>query len=115
LAAGFMQRAGLPPAGQAGNNGTTTDRVVTAANSFLATLNDAERGKVNFAFNGSQRTGWSNLPTGIFQRNGVRFGDITQQQKNAALALVAAALSREGYQKVLHIMNSDEVLKNRGV
>src|SRR5438132_1660091 len=46
LAAGFMQRAGLPPAGQAGNNGTTTDRVVTAANSFLATLNDAERGKV---------------------------------------------------------------------
>src|SRR5262249_38095003 len=38
----------------------------------------------------------------------------TQRQRNAALALVAAALSRDGYQKVLDIMNGDEVLKNSG-
>src|SRR5262249_35237756 len=91
-----------------------TEKVVNAANAFLATLSDAERAKGTFTFNSSQRTGWSNLPSGVFQRHGLRFGDLTQRQRNAALALVAAALSRDGYQKVLDIMNGDEVLKNSG-
>jgi hypothetical protein len=111
LSAGFMQRAGLPPAG---NVDQTTLKVVNAANAFLATLSDAERTKGTFPFNSNQRTGWSNLPSGIFQRNGLRFGDLKQGQRNAALALVAAALSRDGFQKVTNIMNGDEVLKNAG-
>ena len=69
---------------------------------------------MQFGFTSSQRTGWSNLPSGIFQRNGLRFGDLTQPQREAALALVAAALSRDGYQKVTDIMNGDEVLKKAG-
>ena len=92
----------------------TTMRVVTAANDFLATLTDAQRMQGTFAFNSSQRTGWSNLPSGIFRRNGLRLGDLTGPQRSAALALVAAALSREGYQKVTDIMNGDEVLKTAG-
>jgi hypothetical protein len=88
--------------------------VVAAAGAFLATLNDEERARVTFGFNSSQRTGWSNLPSGIFQRNGLRLGDMTPQQRTAALALVAAALSAEGYKKVTDIMNGDEVLKNAG-
>jgi hypothetical protein len=91
-----------------------TAKVVQAANSFLATLSPAEQAKGTFGFTSSQRTGWSNLPTGIFQRNGLRFGDMKPQQREAALKLVAAALSREGYQKVTDIMNGDEVLKNAG-
>jgi hypothetical protein len=88
--------------------------VVEAANEFLATLSVAERTKGTFGFTSSQRTGWSNLPSGIFQRNGLRFGDMTPGQREAALKLVAAALSREGYRKVTDIMNGDEVLKNAG-
>jgi hypothetical protein len=115
LAGGLIQRAGLPPTSPITNNSAaTTATIVAAANVFLATLSDAERSKATFAFNSSQRTGWSNLPTGFFQRNGLRFGDLTQRQKDAALALVAAALSREGYQKVTNIMNGDQVLRNRG-
>ena len=90
----------------------TTARVVTAANAFLATLTDAQRMQGTFAFNSSQRTGWSNLPSGIFRRNGLRLGDLTPPQRTAALALVASALSRDGYQKVTDIMNGDEVLRN---
>jgi hypothetical protein len=93
---------------------TVTAKVVEAANAFLATLSPEERAKCTFGFASSQRTGWSNLPSGIFQRNGMRFGDMTKPQRDAALALVAAALSREGYQKVTEIMNGDEVLKNAG-
>jgi hypothetical protein len=91
-----------------------TARVVEAANAFLSTLSVAERAKCTFDFTSSQRTGWSNLPNGIFQRNGMRVGDMTPRQHAAALALVAAALSREGYQKVTDIMNGDEVLKKTG-
>jgi hypothetical protein len=97
-----------------GQSRTVTAKVVEAANTFLATLSPEERTKCTFGFTGSQRTGWSNLPSGIFQRNGLRFGDLTSKQREAALALVAAALSREGYQKVTDIMNGDEVLKNAG-
>jgi Protein of unknown function (DUF3500) len=102
---GFTQRAG---------NNDTTAKVVSAASSFLATLSDSERAKGTFPFNSNQRTGWSNLPSGIFQRKGLRLGDMTQRQRTAALALVAAATSREGYQKITNIMNGDEVLKNAG-
>src|SRR5580658_4003238 len=96
-------------------DGSETAKVVQAANAFLATLSPAEQAKGTFAFSSAQRTtGWSNLPTGIFQRNGLRFGDLKPPQREAALKLVAAALSREGYQKVTDIMNGDEVLKNAG-
>jgi hypothetical protein len=113
VAGDSQQRAGSPPTASAAN-GTVTAKVVEAANAFLATLSAAERAKCTFSFNSAQKTGWSNLPTGIFQRNGLRFGDMTARQRQAALALVAAALSREGYQKVTDIMNGDEVLKNAG-
>ena len=88
--------------------------VVETANTFLSSLTPAEHAKVSFAFNSPQRTGWSNLPSGIFQRNGLRLGDLSAQKRAAALTLVAAALSREGYRKVTDIMNGDEVLKNAG-
>src|SRR5215210_5336787 len=49
----------------------TTGKTVAAAKAFLATLNDAERAKVSFAFDSDQKTKWSNFPSGIFQRNGL--------------------------------------------
>src|SRR5580704_5715729 len=115
LALGSLQRAGSPtPASASTAQSAVMAKVVAAANAFLATLSDGERARCMFGFTSSQRTGWSNLPSGIFQRNGMRFGDMTANQRAAALALVAAALSREGYQKVTDIMNGDEVLKNKG-
>jgi len=107
---GFQRPASSPSVA----NGTVTAKVVESANAFLATLSASEQTKCTFGFTSSQRTGWSNLPSGIFQRNGLRFGDMTARQRDAALRLVASALSREGYQKVTDIMNGDEVLKNRG-
>jgi hypothetical protein len=84
------------PLAVSSQQGTVTPRVVEAANSFLATLSAPEKAKASFGFTSSQRTGWSNLPSGIFQRNGLRLGDLTQPQRDAALNLVATALSREG-------------------
>ena len=65
-----------------------------------------------YAFDdGQQRARWSNLPTGFVPRGGVALKDMTPAQRAAAMNLVATALSKKGYEKVLQIMEGDEVLK----
>lgn len=92
----------------------TTGKTVAAAKALLATLDDAGRAKVSFPFNSDQKTKWSNFPTGIFQRNGLRLGDLTAAQREAVMKLLATALSKQGLQKVKEIMEGDEVLKSSG-
>jgi hypothetical protein len=92
--------------------GAPTAGIVAAAKNFLATLDDAQRGKVVFDFkDDAQRKRWSNLPTTIFKRQGLHMGDLTQPQRDAVLAVLAAALSPQGYEKILQIVEGDEVLK----
>ncbi len=92
--------------------GTPTAGVVSAAKRFLATLNESQRGKVVFDFKDeAQRKRWSNLPTSFVKRAGLRMGDLTQPQREAVLAVLKTALSPQGYEKVLLIMEGDEVLK----
>src|SRR5262245_18422221 len=88
-----------------------TGKTVAAARAFLATLDDAGRAKVSFAFNSDQKSKWSNLPVGIYKRNGLRWGDLSAAQREATLKLLGAALSNQGLQKVKEIMEGDEVLK----
>jgi hypothetical protein len=91
--------------------GDATGKTVAAAKAFLATLDDAARAKVSFVFNSDQKSKWSNLPVGMYKRNGLRWGDLSAAQREAALKLLATALSKQGLQKVKEIMEGDEVLK----
>jgi len=94
-------------------SGTPTAAIVAAAEKFLGALDDAQRGKLVFDFkDDAQRRRWSNLPTPIFKRTGLRMGDLTKPQRDAALAVLEAALSPQGYAKVLQIIDADEILKN---
>jgi hypothetical protein len=108
VAAHSSQRAGTSD---------TTQKAVSAANSFLAMLNDTQRAKVNLPLNKTTRSNWSNLPTGaVFQngateRNGLKFGLLTAAQQEAALELVRSTLSPAGYEKVINIVNGDEMLE----
>jgi hypothetical protein len=77
----------------------------------MATLDDAGRAKLLFPFDGPQRTRWSNLPSPIFQREGLRLADLSAPQRTAVMTLLAAALSNAGYRKVEEIMQGDEVLR----
>ena len=65
-----------------------TARIVASAQAMLATLDDAGRAKVQFAFESPQKAKWSNLPTGVFNREGVRIGDLTPAQRTAATKLL---------------------------
>lgn len=94
---------------------TATTRIVGAANAFLATLDEKQRGSVLFAFDDQQqRVRWSNLPVNSVRRAGLSFKDLSPQQRSAAMSLLSSALSRRGLEKVQEIMEGDEVLKTNG-
>ncbi len=109
-AAGFAQRSGTSPAKSAGTPADATARIVAAAQALLTTLDDAGRAKVQFPFDAPQRTKWSNLPSPMFQRDGIRLADLTAPQRTAVDTLLSAALSRDGYRKVKEITLADGVL-----
>src|SRR4051812_14158948 len=80
---GAPQRVANAPAATPVNPAAATARIVAAAEAVLSSLDEAGRGKVQFPFDGPQRTGWSNLPSGIFARKGLRMGDLTPAQRAA--------------------------------
>ncbi len=106
-ATGYAQRSGTSP----GTPSDTTARIVAAAQALLTTLDEAGTAKVQFPFEGPQKTKWSNLPSPMFQREGLRLGDLTPAQRSAVSTLLAAALSQDGLRKVTDIMLGDEVLR----
>jgi hypothetical protein len=101
------QRAGAP----AGEPADATAKIVTAAQALLATLDAEGRTRLQFPFDGPQKTRWSNLPSPMFERRGLLLADLTPAQRAAVTTLLTAALSRDGYRKVTEIMHGDEVLK----
>ncbi len=91
---------------------TATSRIVSAANTFLSTIDDKQRQSVLFAFDDEkQRANWSNLPTSFVPRAGVSLKELNTAQRSAAMALLTSALSRRGFEKVEQIMEGDEVNK----
>jgi len=91
---------------------TATARIVKAADAFLATLDEQQRQSVQFAFDDAkQRANWSNLPVTMVPRAGLSMKQLNAGQQSAAMALVAAALSKRGFEKVEQIVQGDELLK----
>ena len=91
---------------------STVTRIVGSANDFLARLDDKQRRSVLFAFDDDrQRARWSNLPQRAFPRAGLNLGELNDAQRSAAIALLAAALSARGFEKIGQIMEADEVLR----
>lgn len=89
-----------------------TSGIVSAANTFLSTLDQKQRKAVLFSFNDKeQRTRWSNFPVAVVPRGGISLKDMNSAQRSAAMALVASALSPRGLEKVQQIMEGDEVNK----
>lgn len=108
--------AGLAAATASGMQAASADRseqVVAAAEDLLKVLSAEQRTAVQFRFNDDeQRVRWSNLPSGIFARRGLRMGDLNAQQRQAVFDVVRATLSPAGYQAVLDNVAADEQLKS---
>ena len=90
----------------------TNRESITAVETLLTTLDEAQQKQMFFSFdNNDQRKRWSNLPTGIFERKGLRMGDLNKEQKEAIFKILQITLSKRGFQQVIDNMDSDELLK----
>jgi hypothetical protein len=88
---------------------------VAAANAFLETLDETERENALFDWTDTtQKQRWSNLPEGLFERDGLRWGDLSEEQQNAWLVIMQATLSEEGYNRVVAAWNADDALASEG-
>ena len=120
LAAALLALAGCAgsqeeTATSAQGGGDATSQTVAATEAFLATLDDAQREQASFEFDSDLKTSnWSNLPAPLVERSGVPLSDMTEEQQQAAMAILQAALSQEGYEKTVGIMVSDQVLAEEG-
>lgn len=92
-----------------------TEAIVAAAQAFLATLTDEQRTAVVFPLgDNAQRANWSNLPPPIVERAGVRRGDMSETQLAALDALLATAMSEEGFLNVLYQLEAEDQLTDGG-
>lgn len=99
----------------AGAQQHSTEDVVRAANSFLATLNAEQRTKVMYAFtDDKQRATWSNFPTGFVPRGGINLKSMSAAQQEAVMKLLGTVLSPMGVEKVNEIRQADDDFKANG-
>ena len=108
---------GPPPSGvpsAPAPSGSATPAIVAAANTFLTTLSRAERESVLFdRGDREQKQRWSNLPHGVFNREGLMIGDLAQAKVDAFLAMMRTTLSPEGYNRVIDVWSADDALAGR--
>jgi Protein of unknown function (DUF3500) len=88
----------------------STPQAVAGATAFIDSLNAKQREKTLYDFASTKKSTWSNLPTSFVPRNGIRMGDLSKEQRAKAMAVVAGVLSKEGYQKVVDIVDGDQKL-----
>jgi hypothetical protein len=89
--------------------------VVPQAKATAAHFKGGQRGDVVFTGEEYSHSMWSNFPVSDVPRPGVRLGNLTAEQRKAAMALIGVLLSDRGYQKVIEIMGSDQALADSGV
>lgn len=70
----------------------------------------------NFSFVGEKygQSVWTNFPISDVPRSGLRLGDMTPPQHDAAFELLRVALSERGFSKVQDILSADQALADKG-
>ena len=79
----------------------------TKANAFVSTLGPELKAQALFPLKGDERFNMNFVP---MERKGPTFRDFNEQQKSAALALLRASISEQGYQKVDDIRELEKIL-----
>lgn len=96
---------------ESGSTAETISATAEAAEAFLATLSEEQRETVLYDYDDETKTtSWSNFPVSFVERAGLNLTDLTAEQQTAAMAVLEALLSDEGYATVTGIIGGDEFL-----
>lgn len=85
----------------------TVRLMAMAAQRFLDALTDDQRAKATFAFDGDERYFWHYTPV---ERNGLQLKEMTQPQRQLALALMASGLSERAAKTARQIIDLEPIL-----
>ncbi len=96
------------------SSSTGTALIVCLANAYYATLSTTQQTATLYSYTRANAVIWSNLPTAMVSRNGVRFGALSSAQSTAALALMQAVLSSDGYTRFSNLRIADDYLAANG-
>ncbi|MDO5618137.1 DUF3500 domain-containing protein [Kocuria sp.] len=96
---------------------TTTAETISstteASEAFLSTLSDEQREAVLYDYDDDTKsTSWSNFPVTFVDRAGLNLSDLTEEQQQAALAVLQELMSEESYATVEGIMGGDQYLND---
>ena len=102
-----------------GSDAVTTAETISdtaaAAQAFLETLTDEQREAVLYDYSDETKTtSWSNFPVTFVERAGLNLTDLTDDQREAAMAVREALLSESGYETAAGIMDGDQYLLKKG-
>jgi hypothetical protein len=84
-------------------------RVALAAGDFIGTLTPEQRERVLYGTDDPAVREWIYFPSRS-DRNGIAFGDLSEEQRAAAFRVVAAVLSERGYQQFRGILAAEDAL-----
>ena len=87
---------------------TQTNDLSGTANTFLNLLSADVKSQMQFKMDDEERFNWHYVPRG---RSGVSLHDLTQPQLDAAINLLKASLSVQGFRKATDVMALENVLR----
>lgn len=82
--------------------------VLQSTENFLRKLTPPLRASAQYPFDDAERFNWNFVP---IKRNGLTFYDFSEEQRDAAMALLKSSLSDQGYQKATSIIALENILK----
>ena len=76
---------------------SSTEKIVSASDKFLATLSDEQRRQAIYAFDDDkQRSRWSNFPTGVVPRGGISLKEMSSPQTVASNGIAGDSAQPDG-------------------
>lgn len=87
---------------------TEAQEHIAKANKLLSTLDEKLKTKTQYLYEDDERFNWWFIPR---SRNGLPFSDMNAQQRAAAMELIKASMSNQGYQKASGILSLEAVLR----
>ena len=95
------------------NRDHSATAITSAANTFIDSLDGAQRGKCVSELKTPQRREWTNLPARD-NADGVKMSELSSEQIRKACDLMANLFSKHGYNKMRDIMLADDQLLDEG-
>jgi hypothetical protein len=92
----------------------TADKLLSATQRFLGTLEPAKRKSASFAWNGPEWKNWNYFGSYDNIKPGLRLEQMSEAQKSAAWDIIAALFSPEGVEKTRNVMTLQDVLASMG-